>query len=209
MKIKFFWFNLILTFLITSCGSNTADTSKDEEVFTTENNFENIENNQQEVNKNEDSQEVMMDTTTNDGDTIDVDPKFYDVNGNEVRLSDFKGKPTVINFWASWCVPCQYEFNDFQQSYETYGEDVQFLMIDLIGVRNETEEIGKKYISENEYTFPTYYDSNSEVFYSMLIKQIPTTFFVNSDGLILNKEIGLMSQETLEENLKLLIQNNE
>ncbi len=203
MKIKLFCFSLILATFVTGCGSSKNDTNSDNTEPITEKIVEDIESNQNVM-----SYENKIDTTSNDGEMIEVDPKFYDVKGNEVKLSDFKGKPTVINFWASWCVPCQYEFNDFQMMYEKYGNDVQFLMIDLVGVKDETEEMGKNYIKENKYTFPTYYDTNNEVFYSLFIKQIPTTLFVNGDGTILDRNIGLMDEQELDESINQLIINN-
>ncbi len=192
-----------MAIFITGCGTNTSDDSKNQTELNPEISFEDIEYKDDETAIN-----TIIDTTTSDGDSINVDPKFYDINGKQVKLSDFKGKPVVLNFWASWCVPCQYEFKDFQKSYEKYGEEVQFVMIDLIGVQNETEAKGKKYIVDNNYTFPTYYDSDGEVFYSLVIKQIPTTIFINKDGTIQNKDIGLINEDELNENIKLLIENN-
>ena len=55
----------------------------------------------------------------------------YDEEGNAVKLSDFEGKPVVLNFWASWCGPCKSEMPDFEEAYGEYGEEIQFLMVNI------------------------------------------------------------------------------
>ena len=55
----------------------------------------------------------------------------YDMNMNQIQLSDFFGKPIVINFWASWCRPCTSELPAFDRVYREYGDDVTFLMVNL------------------------------------------------------------------------------
>ena len=64
---------------------------------------------------------------------VETAPDFTmtDADGSEVSLSDFLGKPIVINFWATWCSPCKSELPTFDAAYATYGEDVQFIMLNL------------------------------------------------------------------------------
>ena len=62
----------------------------------------------------------------------------YDGTGTEVRLSDYVGKPIVLNFWASWCGPCQSEMPEFDAAYEELGEDIHFLMVNMTDGSRET-----------------------------------------------------------------------
>ena len=68
------------------------------------------------------------------------DVLIYDKEGKEVHLSDYIGKPIVLNFWASWCGPCQMEMPDFNEKYQELGEEVQFLMINMTDGSRETVE---------------------------------------------------------------------
>ena len=62
----------------------------------------------------------------------------YDAEGNEVKLSDFIGKKVILNFWASWCPPCMAELIYFEKKYQEYGDQIQFLMVNLTS--NDTKE---------------------------------------------------------------------
>ena len=72
----------------------------------------------------------------------------YDLDGNPVSLSDYFGKPIVLNFWASWCGPCKMELPDFQETYDELGGDVQFLIVNLTDGSRETVETASAYLKE-------------------------------------------------------------
>ena len=79
--------------------------------------------------------------------------------GESVSLSDFFGKPIIVNFWASWCGPCKMELPEFEKAYKTYGEEIEFLMVNLTDEYGETVESVKKFTKDNKYNFPLYFDT--------------------------------------------------
>ena len=114
----------------------------------------------------------------------------YDVEGNPVSLSDFFGRPIVLNFWASWCGPCKMELPDFQTVYDEVGGDVQFLMINLTDGSRETVETASAYLKEQGYTLPAYYDTQLSAAMAYGVSAIPCTYFI--DAQTLQKGIALI-----------------
>lgn len=128
----------------------------------------------------------------------------YDAEGNEVKLSDFLGKPVVLNFWASWCGPCKSEMPDFEEKYRELGESVQFLMINLTDGSGETLESASSFIAEQGYTFPVFYDTASMAANTYGIRSIPTTFFIDAEGYAIAQATGAISGETLQKGIDLI-----
>lgn len=126
---------------------------------------------------------------------IDFSP--YDFEGNAVKLSDKFGKPIVINFWATWCGPCKAELPVFEKMYEKYGEEVEFMMVNLTGGR-ETVEGVKEFLELSEHEFPVYFDIDQSAAINYGINSIPRTIFVNSDGTVYGSHLGTISEESLE-----------
>ena len=131
-----------------------------------------------------------------------VDFTVYDVDGNKVNLFDFKGKPIVVNFWASWCPPCKREMPDFNEVYKEYKNEVVFMMIDLVDGIRETKDKGQKYVKEQGYEFPVYFDTDQDAAYKYWIMSIPTTIFINSEGNIEIGYQGAIDKETLVNGIK-------
>lgn len=121
----------------------------------------------------------------------------YDADDNKVMLSDFIGKPIVLNFWASWCPPCKSEMPGFNTVYEEMGDDIVFMMIDLVNGQRETKELGEKYIAEQGFTFPVYYDTDGDADYTYGISYIPTTLFIDSDGFLVTGAQSAIDEATL------------
>ena len=121
----------------------------------------------------------------------------YDSEGNEVHLSDFRGKPVVLNFWASWCGPCKSEMPDFESAYQTLGQDVHFLMINQTGGR-ETLETAQEFLAQSGYTFPVYFDTELSASMAYGVSAIPTTFFIDAEGYPVVYAQGALSGQHLQ-----------
>lgn len=128
----------------------------------------------------------------------------YDADGNEVHLSDYAGKPVIVNFWASWCGPCKSEMPDFQTAYEELGGDIQFLMINMTDGSRETVESASAFIAEQRYTFSVFYDSQSDAAGTYGVYSLPTTYFIDSDGYAMARAIGAIDEETLQRGIDLI-----
>ena len=129
----------------------------------------------------------------------------YDAQGNQVKLSDMRGKPVIVNFWASWCDPCKDEMPDFEEAYKTYGDQITFMMVDLTDGQRETQATGQAHIDSEGFTFPVYFDldKSAAVAYNTTTK--PATYLFDADGYLVTYAIGKLNAATLEEGIGLLL----
>ena len=133
------------------------------------------------------------------------DFKFLNMDGEEVHLIDYFGKPVLLNFWATWCGPCQMEMPYFDTAYQKYGEDINFIIVDLTDGSRDTVESAKAFVEDKGFSFPIGFDTEYNGAYTYSVSSIPMTFFIDKDGVIQFYQIGAIEENVLNEQLELLI----
>lgn len=155
----------------------------------------------------QETQEQITEEETNDAEqqkTLAPDFIVFDAEGKEVKLSDYMGKPIVLNFWASWCGPCQMEMPDFHEKYLDIGEDIHFLMINMTDGSRETVESASGFVAEKGYTFPVLYDTESNAAVTYGAYSLPTTYFIDGDGYIVARAVGAIGADTLQQGIDMI-----
>ena len=133
----------------------------------------------------------------------------YDQDGNAVNLSDYIGKPTIVNFWASWCGPCQMEMPDFDEKYKELGEEVYFLMVNMTDGSQETIETAKAFVEKSGYSFPVYYDTDMDAAMTYGVTSLPSTFFIDAEGKAVAWAQGMIDAATLQKGIEMLMEAGE
>ena len=129
----------------------------------------------------------------------------YDLERNEVHLSDFIGKPVILNFWASWCGPCQSEMPEFNEEYLALSDDVAFLMVNLTDGTRETVEGASAFIARKGYAFPVLYDTSGEAASAYGVYSIPVTYFIDAQGHAVAQATGAIGASTLRRGLEMIL----
>lgn len=132
-------------------------------------------------------------------------PDFHllDLEGKETFLIDFRGKPVMLNVWASWCGPCVNEMPLIQEVYDTWADDG--LVILAVNSGESTAHV-KQFIEAQGFSFPVLLDGDQTVTLGYNVRGIPATFFINPDGVIEEIKVGgFTSQAQIEASLKKIL----
>ncbi len=118
------------------------------------------------------------------------------LDGDTVKLSDFKGKFVVLNFWATWCVPCIKEMPEFQKIHQS--SDNGNIKIIAVNLSESKDRVGK-FTQDYQLTFPVLLDGFGNTFERYRVRNLPVTYFISPDGII-REEIqgGGLTQEIIE-----------
>lgn len=128
----------------------------------------------------------------------DLAPEFTlsDIDGNEVALSDFLGQPVMLNFWATWCAPCEIEMPEMQAVYEQYQAQ-EFVILALN--QDEAAEDVATYFTERDLTFIPLLDTNMLTANTYgAFGTYPSSYFIDRDGIISARHIGIVSEEQMQ-----------
>lgn len=132
---------------------------------------------------------------------IAVDFVVPTLDGNSVQLSDLRGRPVILYFWATWCGSCTFDMPIMETFYQQ--ETGSGLVVLAVNV-GQSEITVRDFIAEGGYTFPVGLDGNMDVGRTYRLLGFPSTYFIDSDGVIRNVHMGQVSQETLEERLAMI-----
>jgi thiol-disulfide isomerase/thioredoxin len=142
-----------------------------------------------------------------------VDFALKNLEGKIVKLSDLRGKVVVVDFWATWCGPCKASFPYLQKVYNKYKDNPKVVILAVNTWENvsgkEKENLVKKFMVDNKYTFPVLYDEGFVEKYG--VSGIPTKFVIDKKGMVQFKTIGFTGEKMVEEmtmQLDILLDDN-
>jgi thiol-disulfide isomerase/thioredoxin len=128
---------------------------------------------------------------------------LVDTNGEGVTLSSFAGRPVLLNFWASWCSPCRQEMPYLQQIYEE--QSPKGLAVFAINIQEAPARV-KAFLSDNSLSLPVLFDLTGGTTTNYGIGPIPTTYFIDSKGVIRQKVVGAFpSKQAIEKELRKIL----
>ena len=124
----------------------------------------------------------------------ETSPSFalMDLDGNNVSISELKGKVVVVDFWATWCGPCKASFPGMQRMVNKYrnNPNVRFLFVDTWEKGDDKKKLAADFINANKYTFQVLMDNEDKVVSMFKVEGIPTKFVIDPKGMIRFKSVG-------------------
>lgn len=121
------------------------------------------------------------------------------LDGEEVTLSDLQGKNVLLNFWATWCPPCEAEMPHLQKYYDTYAEkdNVEIIGVNVTYAKEKIERV-KQFVEGYQLTFPILLEPTKEVADQYEVFTIPSTFMIDVEGNVQRQIIGPLDLDALQ-----------
>ncbi|MCT2536766.1 redoxin domain-containing protein [Aquibacillus koreensis] len=179
-----------------NANSEKAQEEESAQVFTSVEESEETDTEQQ-GNPNETSEEKYENEGLEVG-NLAPDFELETLAGETIKLSDFRGQNVMLNFWATWCPPCRAEMPDMQKFYE--NQDVAILAVNLAQTEGSMQDV-EDFVKDFELTFPILLDEDLEVATNYAIRPIPTSYMIDSNGVIQYKAFGPMNYEMMVQEL--------
>ncbi|MFC1997020.1 peroxiredoxin family protein [Chloroflexota bacterium] len=124
------------------------------------------------------------------------DFKLNTLDGDSITLSDLRGKAVLVNFWATWCPPCRSEMPAMQQVFDDYGPDELVILAVNSSYQDQSDDVDT-FVFERGLTFPVLLDTTGEISDQYQVNSLPTTFFIDPEGIIKEIVIGGPMSEAL------------
>ncbi|HPT64336.1 MAG: TlpA disulfide reductase family protein [Acetomicrobium sp.] len=127
---------------------------------------------------------------------IAPDFEVVDLKGNTFKLSDFNGKPVLLNFWATWCPPCLSELPEFERFFKEHGQEVHLVAVNLT-VSEKSVDYVKRFVEDKNLSFPVYLDSHGLTAQHYLVRYVPTSYFLDENLEVKEIHIGPLKYEEI------------
>lgn len=139
--------------------------------------------------------------------TGDLAPDFAlkNLQGKNVKLSNFRGKIVILNFWATWCPPCKAEIPEIQNYYATHkGRNVVILGVNLTSTESSANQV-RAFVDREGITYPVILDTHKKVEQMYRVGAYPTSYFINKKGIIQDKIVGAMNRQMIQNEVAKII----
>ncbi|WP_066193138.1 MULTISPECIES: thiol-disulfide oxidoreductase ResA [Gracilibacillus] len=154
---------------------------------------------------------VFNNLTADEGAIVDVGDEALDFSlkqvatteeANNLQLSDYEGKGVMLNFWGTWCEPCEREMPYMEQLYPEYKEKgVEIIAVSV----DSTELVIDNFANKYGLTFPIVHDENKQVLDAYGVRPLPTTYFIDEHGVVQERVLGELTLENLEGYLQQIV----
>lgn len=182
--LKYTFFSVLSLMMLAACSmSKPSESSSEDEPSTTQSSVEVPESNSSLIGQKA------------------TDFSLKDMDGNTVKLSDYRGKKVYLKFWATWCGPCRKSMPELEELVN--DEDRDFVIVTVIAPGHQgekSEEAFAKWFEQQDFTsVPVLYNPSASVFRDYQVRSIPTEVFIDSDGTIQNVQVGVISNDIAKE----------